>query len=222
LQSVREEERLLLAREIHDELGQILIAMKIDLGLLRQYILKNVVTAAYTQTLEKFENLFSLVDNTIKTARRIMTDLRPEVLDLLGFVEAVKQYAAKFEERYRISCQFNVTESPVEINPDQSVALFRIVQEALNNTAKHAMATKVMIIIDAVDNKFILEIQDNGVGFDMKKKTRSDSYGLIGMKERVFLLGATLDLYSKIGEGTKIRIEVPGLNNQLPGKVAHS
>lgn len=209
LQSVREEERLLLAREIHDELGQILIAMKIDMGLLRQYVMKNIVEDAFAQTYEKFNNLLSLVDNTIQTARRIMTDLRPEVLDLLGFVDTVKQYAAKFEERHKISCQFNASAFPVGINADQSVALFRIVQEALNNISKHAMATQVIINIGVVDGKYVVEITDNGVGFDMTKKSRSDSYGLIGMKERVFLLGATMELTSEPGKGTVIRVEVP-------------
>jgi len=160
-------------------------------------------------TVEKFNNLLSLVDNTIQTARRIMTDLRPEVLDLLGFVDAVKQYVAKYEERYKIRCEFHATDAPVEINSDQSVALFRIVQEALNNISKHAKATKISINIDLVQHKYVVEIIDNGVGFDMKKKTRSDSYGLIGMKERVFLLGATLDIQSEIGKGTTIRVLVP-------------
>jgi PAS domain S-box-containing protein len=209
LQSVREEERLLLAREIHDELGQILIAMKIDMGLLRQYVMKNIVDDAFNQTVEKFNGLLSLVDNTIQTARRIMTDLRPEVLDLLGFVDTVKQYAAKFEERHKIKCDFHATHFPVTINSDQSVALFRIVQEALNNIAKHALATKISITIDIVQNNYVVQIIDNGIGFDMNKKSRSDSYGLIGMKERVFLLGATLDIQSEIGKGTTIRVEVP-------------
>jgi len=209
LQSVREEERLLLAREIHDELGQILIAMKIDMGLLKQYVMKNIVDDAFAQTFEKFNGLLSLVDNTIQTARRIMTDLRPEVLDLLGFVDTVKQYAAKFEERHKIPCDFYATDFPVTINSDQSVALFRIVQEALNNISKHAKATRISITVNIVHNNYVVEIIDNGVGFDMNKKSRSDSYGLIGMKERVFLLGATLDIQSAIGKGTTIRVEVP-------------
>lgn len=214
LQSVREEERLLLAREIHDELGQILIAMKIDLGLLRQHVMKNIVDSAFTQTYDKFNNLLTLVDNTIQTARRIMTDLRPEVLDLLGFVDTVKQYAAKFEERHKILCEFHATAFPVGMNSDHSVALFRIVQEALNNIAKHAKANKVVINVEAVRNKYIVEIIDNGVGFDIGKKSRSDSYGLIGMKERVFLLGATLDIKSEPGKGTIIHVEVPQTDDE--------
>ncbi|MEI8084725.1 MAG: PAS domain S-box protein [Paludibacter sp.] len=209
LQNVREEERIMLAREIHDELGQILIAIKIDTGLLKQKVLKVVDSINYSEILTKFENLFGLVDNTINTARKIMTDLRPEVLYLLGFEEAVKLHISKFQVRHNIDCQFYTEDTKLELTEQQSVALYRIVQEALTNIVKHAKATKVDIHISLVDNVLTLEINDNGVGFDQNFKIKSDSYGLIGMKERVYLLAGELSIIGNAGKGTSLRVVMP-------------
>lgn len=209
LQSVREEERVSLAREIHDELGQILIAMKIDLGMLKQKVLKNAETANSTDILTKFEHLFGLVDNTIKTTRKIMTDLRPEVLYLLGFVEAVRLHVSTFEKRHGVKCHLHTDVPNLNLTLQQSVALYRIVQEALTNVARHSMATSVNIRLREEGSMFCMEIIDNGVGFDETKKTKNDSYGLIGMRERIFLLEGDLQILSSRGEGTTILVEVP-------------
>lgn len=211
LQNIREEERVLLAREIHDELGQILIAIKIDMGMLKQNVLKGIDAKHSEQVMIKFEGLFNLVDNTIKTARKIMTDLRPEVLDLLGFVETIKQHLKTFQERYKINCVFENSFANLELDSQQSVALFRIIQEALNNVAKHSKATEVRIILDQKDEKLSLEIIDNGIGFDENQKKKSDSYGLIGMKERVFLLDGELTIAGKKNFGTSIKVVMPYL-----------
>ena len=209
LQNIREEERVLLAREIHDELGQILIAIKIDMGMLKQNVLKGIDNKQLEQVLSKFDGLFSLVDNTIKTARKIMTDLRPEVLDLLGFTETVNQHLSSFQERHKVKCEFiNDTNNP-ELNSQQSVALFRIIQEALNNVAKHSKATEVQIHFQQGIDTITLEIEDNGIGFDENHKKNSDSYGLIGMKERVFLLEGELTIVGKKDEGTNIKVVMP-------------
>jgi len=209
LQNVREEERIMLAREIHDELGQILIAIKIDTGLLKQKVLKVVDSINYMEIMSKFDNLFGLVDNTINTARKIMTDLRPEVLYLLGFEEAVKLHISKFQERHNIECLFYTEEFKLELAEQQSVALYRIVQEALTNIVKHAKATKVDIHINLIDNVLTLEINDNGIGFDQNHKVKSDSYGMIGMKERVYLLGGELNIVGNQGKGTTVRVLMP-------------
>lgn len=209
LQNIREEERVLLAREIHDELGQILIALKIDLGIMKQKTLKLIKKTDAADILTNFDNLFGLVDNTIKTTRKIMTDLRPEVLYLLGFVEAVRLQVHNFQDRHQINCYFDCTTPKLELNTQQSVALFRIVQESLNNIAKHSKATSSKILIFEENDKLVLEISDNGVGMKENQKVKHDSYGLIGMKERVFLLDGTLNITSRPGEGTKIKIEIP-------------
>lgn len=215
LQNVREEERNLLAREIHDDLGQILIAIKIDIGLLKQNILKTINEEDAEDLKKKFEDLHNLVDSTLKSARRIMTDLRPEVLDLLGFIETVNQYLKSFRERYKIECTFVNDSTDLKLNSQQSVALFRIVQEALNNVAKHSKATKVKINLTQQVDLFSLEIEDNGIGFDVNSKKNMESYGLIGMKERVFLLEGELIIHSKKDVGTTIKIVVPYSNAQL-------
>lgn len=209
LQDVREEERVLLAREIHDELGQILIAIKIDMGMLKQSVLKEIDQKYSNVILTKFEALSGLVDNTIKTARKIMTDLRPEVLDLLGFTDAVKQHLRSFQDRYKVLCKFENNTGKVELNSQQSVALFRIIQEALNNVAKHAKATELIIKVSKGEGKLTLEIADNGIGFNENKKRNAESYGLIGMKERVFLLDGELIISSEENRGTTIKITMP-------------
>lgn len=209
LQNIREEERVALAREIHDELGQILIAIKIDMGMLKQGLLKEIDQNQSKGIVTKFEDLSLLIDNTIKTARKIMTDLRPEVLDLLGFTDAVKQHLKSFQERYKIKCKFENSAKAVVLKSQQSVALFRIIQEALNNVAKHAKATEVKISIKREGGKLTLEVTDNGVGFDQNIKKKNDSYGLIGMKERVFLLDGDLSIKSEINKGTTIKLQMP-------------
>lgn len=217
LQNIREEERVLLAREIHDELGQILVAVKIDMGILKNEMSRRSDKNDSPDIMRKFDDLVALVDKTIKTARKIMTDLRPEVLELLGFSEAVKLHTKNFEERFKAICKFNNLVPNYEFSSQQSIALFRIIQEALNNVAKHAKATEVKIDIYELNNDLILEIKDNGIGFDQNNKKHYESYGIIGMKERVFLLDGELTISSKKDRGTKIQIKLPSNNNKMVG-----
>jgi signal transduction histidine kinase len=150
----------------------------------------------------------SLVDGTLQSARRIMTDLRPEVLDLLGFIETVNQHIKNFEVRNKIKCNFTNNATGIELTSQQSVALFRIVQETLNNISKHAKATEVNIKLIQTHEYLTLEITDNGVGFDVNDKKKTDSYGLLGMKERVFLLGGELKISSIKDVGTTIKVKL--------------
>jgi len=209
LQNVREDERTGLAREIHDDLGQILVALKIDMGLLKNKVVKEFNGKMNPDVMVKFDNLVGLVDNTIKTTRRIMTGLRPEVLEMLGFIEAAKLYTKDFEERHKIRCVFESSITTLDVAPQQSVALFRILQEALTNVVRHAKATQVTVQLLIENNKLIMEIVDNGIGFPKNHKIRNDSYGLIGMNERVFLLEGELIIEGKPSEGTIVRIEMP-------------
>jgi len=209
LQNVREEEKIQLAREIHDELGQILIAIKIDLGMMKQNVLKSIKSIDAENILTNFDNLFGLVDNTLNTTRKIMTDLRPEVLFLIGFVEAVKLYVNNFRERHQIICSFENTVSSLELNAQQSVALYRILQESLTNIAKHAKASKVNVHLDLQADKLVMKVQDNGIGFKVSQKNKPNSYGMIGMKERVYLLDGVLEITSQPERGTTIKVEIP-------------
>jgi len=218
LQNVREEERLEIARELHDELGQILIAIKIDMGMLKQNILKCPTISVTDGIITKFNQLFVLVDSTINTTRKIMTDLRPEVLYLLGFIEAAKLQVTKFHERYNIKCNFETEITNLELNPQQSVALYRIVQEALTNIAKHANATEVKVHMNISGDKLILQISDNGVGIKDNYKSKQDSYGLIGMQERAFLLDGEFTIAGREGLGTVVKVEIPYSENKNMNK----
>jgi len=209
LQNVREEEKLSLAREIHDDLGQILVALKMDLGMFKKKISRGNENINSEEILSKFDDFSNLVDNTIKSARRIMNGLRPELIELLGFEEACKSFLRDFDETHHIKSRFESAIMNLNISLEQSVALFRILQEALTNVAKHAKATLVTVQLSNPAGKLVMVIVDNGVGFDENNKGRQDSYGMIGMKERVFLLEGELNITSKVGKGTSVRVEMP-------------
>ncbi len=209
LQTVREEERVNLAREIHDDLGQVLVAIKFDLGMLGVKYKKFIREEAVEEFSKQFKRLENYVNNSIKSARRIMTDLRPELLDMVGLVEAFKEYVAAFNERQTIKCEFINHTKGVDLPPEKAVALFRILQESLNNASKYSEATNITVELGFIDNSISLEIIDDGVGFDLALKKRSDSYGLTGMKERAYLLDGTVDIWSEPGKGVKIHVVVP-------------
>ena len=209
LQNVREEEKIAIAREIHDDLGQILVALKIELGLFKHKISKENGCINSEEIIFKFDALTDLVEKTIKTTRRIMTGLRPEIIDSLGFIEAGRSYVLEFEERHHIACQFESRIQELTINSQQAVALFRILQEAMSNIAKHAKASVIKIQLGTQLNKFIMKISDDGIGFDENQKIRPDSYGMIGMKERIHLLDGELIISSEPGKGTCVRVEMP-------------
>lgn len=211
LQTVREEERLILAREIHDELGQILIALKIDLGMTKKNVLKSIDQNNYEKFDADFQNLIGLVDNTINTTRKIMTELRPEVLHLVGFVEATKLYIASFEKRYKIDCEFRNDIANLVLNSQHTIALYRILQEAMSNVALHSEATSVTINFNRESEFIVLEISDNGIGFDVKQNNKPDAYGIIGMNEKAFILDGKFSISSHIGLGTSVKVEMPNL-----------
>lgn len=208
LQNVREEERVLLAREIHDELGQILIALKIDMGMLKQEI--GASSKINKEEIEKkMKQIMNLLDSTIKTTRRIMTGLRPETLELMGLNEAIKAYSVEFEDRHKIICTFESTITDKEIDSELSVALFRILQEALTNVVKHSKASEVKIHLEKTDDTILMVIADNGIGINKNTETRKDSYGLIGMRERVLILDGNISIDGDQDLGTRIKVTIP-------------
>lgn len=211
LQKAREDERASLALEIHDSLAQYLVALKMDIGLFKRKISKPDETLSVEAVSEKMDQLIQQVDNANKVARRIMNGLRPEQLELLGFVEAAEVYLREFEKNHHIACNFENNIQHTYIPFDQTLALFRILQETLHNILKHAMATQVTVILSSIDGKIEMQVIDNGVGFDVNVKGRINSYGLIGMKERVKLLMGDFNLTSSLGQGTKVVVVVPVL-----------
>lgn len=207
-EKIKEEERLNFAREIHDELGQILVALKIDIGILKNLIVKKLDGELDTEIVGKFTDLQQLINTTLSSARRIMTDLRPEVVDMLGFSEAVREYLKKFSERYQISCKYINETKSLNLNSQQSLTLYRIVQEAMNNVAKHSHANTVKVSIGIDGGILIMSIEDDGVGFDMKENKHFDSYGLLGIKERLLLIGGEMYIHSEVNKGTQIKINL--------------
>lgn len=209
LQNVREEEKVALAREIHDDLGQTLVALKIDMGLLKNKIVKFDLPDELKEVSNRFDNIVHLIDVTIKSARRIMTGLRPELLEMHGFASAATSYIHEFEERHRIKSQFITEISGIEMNSQQSLVFFRILQESLTNIAKHSNATQMKVFFRFESGRLMLEVVDNGVGFEKNSCGRQDSYGMIGMKERIILLNGEIDIISEIGKGTSVRASIP-------------
>ena len=204
LQSVREEERARLAREIHDELGQACTAIKMDLALIGRK-----TTKKQTQLKTKVNSAMQLVDNTIVTLRRIASELRPRALDDLGLTAALEWQAQEFESRTRIHCRFTFSEELITIDTQQSTAIFRVFQESLTNVARHAHATSVEARLGREGDQLIFQVCDNGRGFDPEQAKARKSLGLLGMQERALLINGELKIESVPGVGTTVTLRIP-------------
>jgi PAS domain S-box-containing protein len=203
LQNIREQERAHMAREIHDELGQLLTVLKMDVSWL-----KKRVTTTEPAIKEKFTELLEMLDTTVKTVRRIASELRPTLLDDLGLVAAMEWHLEEFEKRSGIAKEFNTSVTEVSIDDSMKIGLFRILQESLTNVARHSQAQKVNVGLEKNNGHIILKITDNGKGFDTSRTTRK-TLGLLGMKERTEMMGGEYQITSKPGEGTVVEIKVP-------------
>jgi PAS domain S-box-containing protein len=203
-QSVREEERARVAREIHDELGQALTAIKIDLA-----SLVGALRPDQKEELQKAESILRLVDLTILSVRRIATELRPGILDDLGLVAAVEWAAEEFETRTGIKCRLDLPDDDIVIDPERTTAIFRIFQETLTNITRHAEETQVDVKLDRDNGKIVLEVRDNGRGIGEEQLSTSSSLGILGMRERALLLGGEFTIRSAPGQGTMVRVLIP-------------
>jgi len=207
LQNVREKEGKLIAREIHDELGQALTALKIDISYLSRKFLKDIKDKE--QFLKKMKSMSDLIDSTIKTVQKISAELRPRLLDDLGLVPAIEWYTEDFKERTKIDCQADLDFDGFELDPDFSTAIFRIFQEALTNVARHAEATKVNIRLKRVNSNLEIQISDNGKGIKKEDIYSPNSLGLIGMRERIRPFNGDLKLYAPKEGGTTLSVSFP-------------
>jgi PAS domain S-box-containing protein len=201
LQSVREEERKRVAREIHDQLGQVLTAIKIDLSA--------VVRELPADQANRTSPILKLVDETIQSVRRISTELRPGILDDLGLVDAVEWAGEDFEARTGTKCRLDLPEDDISIDPEQATAVFRIFQETLTNVARHANASEIEVRLAKDDRDLTLEVHDNGGGIPENKLSNGESLGILGMRERALLLGGELIISGAPGEGTTVRVRIP-------------
>jgi two-component system, NarL family, sensor histidine kinase UhpB len=213
LQSVREEERARIAREIHDELGQVLTAIRMDLSWLFNKFRE--LGSPLPQALgDHVISMTNLVDTTIKTIRRISTELRPRILDDLGLVAAIEWQSHEFETRTGISCEFKSNVEDISLDHERSTAVFRILQESLTNVARHSQATNVDIIFHAENKTLSLMVSDNGKGIEPVQPPAPQTFGLLGMKERAFLLGGTLTIERGTKQGTTVSLSLPVRENE--------
>jgi PAS domain S-box-containing protein len=211
LQSVREEERTSIAREIHDELGQACTAIKMDLALIGRK-----ATKRQTQLRAKVDSATRLVDEMIVTLRRIASDLRPRTLDDLGLGAALEWQAQEFESRAGIRCHVTLPQEPLVLDSERSTAIFRIFQESLTNVARHANATRVEACLQREADQLLFKVHDNGRGFDSMEAEARRSLGLVGMQERALLLSGELKVEGVPGAGTTLILRIPLPPSTLP------
>ena len=204
LERVREEERKRVAREVHDQLGQTLTALKLDLGSLLQEI-----PGAAKRPSKRALSILELVDETIKTVRRISTELRPGILDDLGLVATVEWAAGDFEARTGAKCRLDLPHEDIALDSERATAIFRILQETLTNVTRHAEASEVKVRLAREDGELILDVHDNGRGIDGDKISSADSLGILGMRERAHLLGGELTISGVPQKGTTVRVRIP-------------
>ena len=206
LQGAREEERAEVSRELHDELGQTLTALKLEIN--RAVAAFASVPSSVT-TVDRLQSIVGLVDLGIATVKRISARLRPATLDHLGLAEAIRWEALTFKARTGIRCQLRANRQQTRLSAEQQTALFRIVQEALNNVVCHANASSVQVTIKETDEGVDLRIRDNGRGISNEQAKAPGSIGLLGMKERAALIGGTFTITGARGKGTVVSVHVP-------------
>ena len=212
LQDVREDERAAMAREIHDELGQQLTGLKMDFS----WINKRPLVQEDDELRQKVVTIMNLLDTTIKTVRRIATDLRPSILDDLGLLAAIEWQSQEFSNRSGIATEFSSGMDEFQYAPAIAIGLFRICQESLTNVARHAAASKIRIMLEEGNGKILLTIRDNGKGFDTRKIGGKKTLGLLGMKERTLMMGGEFRIESLPGKGTTLMVTVPISTNTNP------
>lgn len=204
LQDIREDERTRIAREIHDELGQQLTGLKMDISWLSKKISNGSV-----EINQKMTEALKLIDETVKTVRRIATQLRPSILDDLGLISAMEWQSEEFEKRFKIKTSFVANTPTVQVESEIATGLFRIFQESLTNVLRHSKATEVKATLNSHDGVLVLHIADNGIGFNAVENESKKTLGLLGMKERTLIMGGTYEISSKPGNGTTVVISVP-------------
>ncbi|MFH1703321.1 MAG: PAS domain S-box protein [Nitrospirota bacterium] len=204
LQSIREEERTNIAREIHDELGQALTALKIDISMIG-----NKLYPDHKPLVAKTESMIERIDETIQAVKKICTELRPTVLDHFGLSAAIEWQAEDFQKRTGINCEVSFHPEDIVLDQDISIVIFRIFQEALTNIMRHADATEVKASLKAKDGMITLEVKDNGKGITEEQIFNSTSFGLLGIRERVNFLGGNVTISGISNKGTAIKVNIP-------------
>jgi PAS domain S-box-containing protein len=204
LQLIREEERATVAREIHDDLGQVLTALKMDISSLQRK--SNVEPSELTDRTDK---MLELVNSSIQTVKRIATELRPGILDDLGLFSAIEWLFEEFQNRTKIKCKLDIEGEMDLIDDEVSIAVFRIFQETITNITRHSRASHTEVKISCFDNELMMEVEDNGKGISVEELDSSRSLGIIGMRERVNILRGEFEVSGDPGKGTKVHVKIP-------------
>jgi len=209
LQTVREEERTHIAREIHDELGGALTGMKIDLSLMTKAVGEVKEELLKYFLLNQMHKAMKHIDNTIRTVRKIATELRPGILDDLGILAALEWQLNEFQKNTGIRCKWISSLENIDLDGQETTALFRIFQETLTNVARHADATEIRVRLSKDAQTCLLDVEDNGRGITKNNIDDKRSLGLLGMRERAMAFGGRIDVNGWPGRGTKVTVEIP-------------
>lgn len=218
IQDAKEQERLRIAREVHDEIGGLLTAIKMDLAWIKDRLPKSKqILTDKTTTIE------NMVDKAMTAARNLAHSLRPGYLDSFGIVAAVEMEADEFSQRTSITVvlDHNEDEMEMELHPDVSIALFRIFQESLTNIMKHSQASEVRVVIRNSQERIDLTIRDNGRGFSQEARAKPRSFGLRGIQERVVHFGGEVNISSAPGQGVTVAVSIPHTQDDAPDGAAH-
>jgi signal transduction histidine kinase len=209
LQASREEERIRIAREIHDELGEALTAQKFGLTWIRQRLAARDGTISWEQVFEKVDSLKTLADETANRVRKLCTELRPSILDDLGLVAVIEWQVREFQTRTNIRCELIQRVGALTLDGEKATAVFRIFQEILTNVARHAHASKVLVMLKVAKKNLILQVKDNGKGINENKIAVGGSLGILGMRERAILLGGQFIIRGAPAKGTTVTVSIP-------------
>lgn len=205
MHEIEEQQRRRIAREVHDELGQPLTALRLELGLLKNELGQRTSTAQAA----RIATMFDLIDETLAKVREVAMQLRPAVLDDFGFRAAIEHELRTLEQRSGIATSLEMKPPSLELPPDRAAALFRIVQEALTNVARHANARNVSVIVEQLDDVIRLEVSDDGIGMNVRDVNATSALGLLGIRERAYAIGGEAVFESAEGRGTSVIVSIP-------------
>ena len=204
LQNAREEERRRISREIHDELGQNITALQIDLAWL-----KKRVDPVRPDLLDKLDAMNRIAESTLATVRRVSAELRPGILDALGLTAAVDWLVRDFEKRSEIPCNLLIEPEEIEVEQNLATDVFRVLQEALTNVARHARASSLQVTLRQNEDMLELEVADDGIGISEEEISRPGSLGLLGIRERLLVHGGGVALRRLPGKGSCLSATIP-------------
>jgi signal transduction histidine kinase len=206
--ALREEERRRISLEIHDELGQALTGLKMEIRLLDKQV-KGANNESSAAIGEKMGGISDLIDTTILTVRRIATELRPPILDDLGLVAAIEWQTQEFQKRTGITCVLSANVDDIELDAEYTTAVFRIFQETLTNIIRHAEANTAIVNLKKLNEKLVLRVEDDGKGIQIENIPNNGSLGILGMRERARIIGGELEVFNGDENGTIVLLTIP-------------